>query len=152
MGKTSSGFRLDIDKGELDKLVRDLKELEGGKKQVAALRKNLKAAAEPAAGRVRANAAWSSRIPAAVAVRVAFTAKKGAGVSVYVKRKVAPHARPIENSGSPGTFQHYVFGTPTIVTQPARPFFFDEMASVMPEVEKAAAEAVDAAARAAGFR
>lgn len=148
----SSAFRLDIDPQELAGFVRDMKELEGGKKQVAALRKNLKAAAEPAAAQVRRNASWSSRIPAAVAVRVAFTAKRGAGVSVFVGRKAAPHARPIENFGSAGTFQHYTWGDAPIVTQQARPFFFDEMASVMPDVEKAALDAVDEAAKAVGFR
>ena len=148
----SESFRLDIDSADLGQLVRDLKELEGGKKQVAALRKNLKAAAEPAAAQVRRNASWSARIPAAVAVRVAFTAKKGAGVSVLVGRKKAPHARPFENDGSGGTFQHYVFGPPTVVTQSARPFFFAEMDKVMPDVEKAAGDAIEEAARSAGFR
>jgi hypothetical protein len=148
----SETFRLDIDPQELAGFVRDMKQLEGGKRQVAALRRNLKAAAEPAAAQVRRNASWSSRIPAAVAVRVAFTAKRGAGVSVFVGRKTAPHARPIENFGSAGSFQHFTWGTPPIVTQQARPFFFDEMASVMPEVEKAALEAIDEATKAAGFR
>ena len=147
-----AGFRVDIDAADLGDLVRAIKELEGGKKQVAALRKNLKAAADPATAQVRANASWSSRIPAAVAVRAAFTAKKGAGVSVFVSRKTAPHARPIENSGQAGTFQHYTWGDEPVVTQQARPFFFDEMASVMPDVEKAAADAIDEAAKAAGFR
>lgn len=149
----SSAFRLDIDPHELAAFVRDMKEMEGGKRQVKALRANLKRAAEPAAAQVRRNAApWSSRIPGAVGVRVAFTAKRGAGVSVFVGRKVAPHARPFENSGSRGTFEHYVFGPPTKVAQTARPFFFDNMAKVMPDVERAAADAVDEAARAVGFR
>lgn len=148
----SSAFRLDIDPHEVAAFVRDMKELEGGKKQVAALRKNLKAAAEPAAAQVRRNASWSTRIPAAVAVRVAFTAKRGAGVSVFVGRKLAPHARPFENFGSAGSFQHFTWGDRPIVTEPARPFFFREMEGVMPDVEKAAAEAVDQAAKADGFR
>ncbi len=145
-------FKVDIDAQALGQLARDLKELEGGKKQVAALRKNLKAAAEPAARQVRSNASWSSRIPAAVATRAAFTAKNGAGVSVFVKRKQAPHARPFENSGSGGTFEHYVYGPPNKATQQARPFFFDNMDKAMPDVEKAALEAMDEAAKAAGFR
>lgn len=148
----SSAFRLDIDPHELAGFVRDMKEMEGGKKQVAALRKNLKAAAEPAAAQVRRNASWSTRIPAAVAVRVAFTAKRGAGVSVIVNRNKAPHARPFENFGSAGSFEHFVFGPPTKVTEPARPFFFAEMEGVMPDVEKAAADAVEQAAQAVGFR
>lgn len=148
----SSAFRLDIDPNELAGFVRDMKQLEDGGRQVAALRKNLKSVAEPAAAQVRANASWSSRIPGAVAVRVAFTAKRGAGVSVFVKRKVAPHARPFENFGSRGTFQHYTYGKKPIITQAARPFFFNRMESVMPKVEKAALDAIDEAAKAVGFR
>lgn len=145
-------FRVDVDADQLGKLARDLKALEGGKKQVAALRKSLKAAAQPAAAQVRANASWSTRIPAAVAVRVAFTAKRGAGVSVFVGRRKAPHARPFENDGKGGTFTHLTFGKQPAVAQQARPFFFDQMESHMPKVEKAALEAMDEAARAAGFR
>jgi hypothetical protein len=144
--------KVDIDPQALGALVRDLKELEGGRRLVTALRKNLQAAAGPAADQVRSNAAWSTRIPAAVAVRAAFTAKRGAAVSVYVKRMVAPHARPMENSGRPGSFEHFTFGKQPIVTQQARPFFFAEMDTHMPAVEQASLEAIDEAARAAGFR
>lgn len=152
MARTShAAFRVSVDEGELRKLVADLKELEGGKKIVSALRRDLKAAADPMKRQVQANASWSSRIPGAVGVQVRFTAKR-VGVSVFVGRKKAPHARPIENSGKPGTFKHPLFGTSTTVRQAARPFFFGEMAKHMPEVEKAAAKAIDEAARAAGFR
>jgi hypothetical protein len=147
-----SSFRVEVDQAELRKLVADLKTLEGGKKQVAALRKNLKAAAEPMKRQVQANASWSSRIPGAVGMQVRFTAKK-VGVSVFVSRKKAPHARPIENAGRSGEFTHPLFGDPSHpVRQPARPFFFTEMARHMPEVEKACAAAIDEAARQAGFR
>lgn len=153
-----AAFRVSVDEGDLRKLVADLKELEGGKKMVTALRKNLKAAADPMKRQVQANASWSTRIPGAVGVQVRFTAKR-VGVSVFVSRKKAPHARPIENSGKAGTFKHPVFGRTTrrgnryvTAIQPARPFFFSEMAQHMPEVEKACAEAVEDAAKAAGFR
>lgn len=146
-----AAFRVSVDEGELRQLVADLKELEGGKKMVSALRKNLKAAADPMKRQVQDNASWSTRIPGAVGVQVRFTAKR-VGVSVFVGRKKAPHARPIENSGKPGTFKHPVFGTSAVVAQPARPFFFAEMEKHMPEVEKACAEAVEDAAKAAGFR
>lgn len=145
-------FRLDIDPQELGAFVRDMREMEGGAKVVNALRRNLRAAAGPAAAQVRSNASWSTRIPAAVAVRVAFTAKRGAGVSVVVNRRKAPHARPFENFGDGGSFQHFTFGKQPIINQTARPFFFDEMQSVMPAVERAAAAAVDEAAQAVGFR
>jgi hypothetical protein len=147
-----ASFRVQVDEGELRKLVADLKALEGGKKQVTALRKNLKAAAEPMKRQVQANASWSSRIPGAVGVQVRFTAKR-VGVSVFVSRKKAPHARPIENSGKSGEFEHPLFGDRSHpVLQPAKPFFFAEMARHMPEVEKACADAIDEAARSAGFR
>ena len=145
-------FRVNVDPQELGALQRDLKELEGGKAMVTALRRNLKAAAQPAVRQVKANASWSTRIPAATAARVAFTAKRGAGMSVFVNRKKAPHARPIENDGSPGSFQHFVFGHAPLVTQAARPFFFDQMDKAMPAVEAAVADAMEEAAKAAGFR
>lgn len=145
-----AAFRVDVDQGELRRLVADLKELEGGKAQVKALRKNLKAAAEPMKRQVQANGSWSRRIPGAVGVQVRFTAKR-VGVSIFVSRKKAPHARPIENSGKPGTFTHPIFGRDT-TTQAARPFFFNEMERHMPDVERAVGDAMEEAAREAGFR
>ena len=151
-------FRVKIDEGDLRKLAADLKELEGGRKQVASLRKSLKAAADPMKRQVQANASWSKRIPGAVGVQVRFTAKK-VGVSVFVSRTKAPHARPIENDGKEGTFLHPVFGRTkrrgsryVTAKQKARPFFFKEMEGHMPEVEQAALKAIDDAARGAGFR
>lgn len=149
-------IRVEVDPEELRRLAAGLAELEGGKKLQAALRKNLKAAAEPAAAQVRANAAWSSRIPAAVAVRVAFTSKRP-GVAVLVNRRKAPHARPLENDGKPGTFLAPVFGRRkgdayVTAARQARPFFFTDLAKTLPDVERAALDALDEAARAAGFR
>lgn len=151
-------MRLKIDAEELRALVVDLKQLEGGKKQVAMLRKNLQSAAGPAKAQVQSNASWSSRIPGAVGVQVRFTAKK-VGVSIFVSRKKAPHARPIEHDGQAGTFLHPVFGRTkrggkryVTAKQAARPFFFNEMARHMPDVEQAAADAIEEAARSAGFR
>ncbi len=75
MAPAEGSFRLQIDPQEISKLAADLKQLEGGKKQVAAFRQSLKAAADPAARQVRANASWSSRIPGAVGVQPRFTSK-----------------------------------------------------------------------------
>lgn len=158
MAKKHAAFRVEIDESDLRKVTAALKELEGGKKLTAALRKNLKAAAEPMKQQVKSNASWSTRIPDAVGVQVRFTAKR-TGVSIFVNRKKAPHARPIENDGKTGTFRHPVFGRTkrrgkryVTATQPARPFFFNDLARHMPEVEKAVLEAVEEAAKAAGFR
>lgn len=141
---------VNIDAEGLRQLVADMKELEGGKAQVAALRRNLKAAAEPAADQVRQNASWSTRIPAAVGVRVAFTARN-VGVTVFVNRKKAPGARPIENDSAFGSFTHPVFGHGS-TSQAAKPFFFDQIEQHLPAVERAASEAIEEAARTAGFR
>lgn len=140
-----------IDPQDLRGLMTALRQLEDGKVLAAALRKGLRNAADPIKRQVQANAAWSSRIPAAVAVGTAFS-KKRTGVFLRVSSKKAPHARPFENDGSGGTFRHPVFGSGTWVSQVARPFFFAETAQHMPEVERAALAAVDDAARQAGFK
>jgi hypothetical protein len=153
-----SAFRLDIDPADLRRFTKDMRDLGTGRKIQPLLRKNLKTAAEPAAAQVRANASWSSRIPGAVGVQTRFTGKRP-GVSIFVSRKKAPHARPLENSGKGGTFKHPVFARTkrggrryVTVQQQARPFFFNDLAKRMPEVDKAVGDAIDDAARAAGFR
>lgn len=150
-GARGGDVEVRFDADEVRTLVKDLKELEGGKQLAAALRRNLKAAAQPIARQVRSNASWSSRIPGAVTVGKAFTAKR-TGVFLRVNQKKAPHARAFENQGKSGTFRHRVFGKDVWVAQQARPFFFNETARHLPDVEKAAVLAVDEAARAAGFR
>jgi hypothetical protein len=132
-------------------LVKDLRQLEDGKQQAAALRRRLKAAADPIRAQVRANASWSRRIPGAVSIGTKFT-KRSTGVFIKVNSKRAPHARPLENNGQPGTFRHPVFGRDVWVVQRARPFFFADTARHMPQVEQAAIEAINDAARAVGFR
>lgn len=140
-----------VDPGDLRALMRDLKELEGGKPIAAALRKGLRKAADPIKRQVQGNASWSSRIPGAVSIGTAFSARR-TGVFLRVNAAKAPHARAYENDGKPGTFRHPVFGSNTWVAQAARPFFFAETQRHLPEVEQAAATAVDEAARSAGFR
>lgn len=140
-----------IDPGDLRALMRDLKALEGGKPIAAAMRKGLRKAADPIKRQVQSNASWSSRIPGAVSIGTAFSARR-TGVFLRVNSKKAPHARAFENSGRAGTFRHPVIGRDVWVSQAARPFFFAETQRHMPDVEKAAAEAVEQAARSAGFR
>lgn len=144
-------FDVRLDPGDLRSLMKALKEMEGGKPLANALRKNLRKAADPVKARVQANASWSSRIPGAVSIGTSFSAKK-TGIFIRVNASKAPHARPLENDGKQGVFRHPVFGSKTWVSQRARPFFFPEAARHMPEVEKAVLEAVEEAAKAAGFR
>lgn len=151
MPRGKQALDVQVDAGDLRALMQALKEMEGGKPLAAALRKGLRSAAEPIKRQVQGNASWSSRIPGAVSIGTAFSARR-TGVFLRVNAKKAPHARPFENDGKGGTFRHPVFGTDTWVTQSARPFFFPEALRHLPEVEEAAAKAVDEAARAAGFR
>lgn len=151
--RSAPSLELKFDAAEVRDLIADLRQLEGGKEIISALRRNLRAAAAPIKAQVQANASWSTRIPAAVAIGTAFGAKRTAGIFIRVNAKKAPHARPLENGGRAGTFRHPVFGNPQVwVSQPARPFFFGQAAQNIPQVERAAAEAVDEAARSAGFR
>ena len=89
------------------------------------LRPRLRLAGERLRGDIRSRAAtFSSRIPAAVRMSVAFGSKTG-GVRVYVSHKAAPEARQLENQGQAGSFRHPVYGNRDVwVSQTAHPFFF----------------------------
>lgn len=93
---------------------------------------------------IQAGAGFSSRIPGAVRIGVAFGSKTG-GVRIYVDQKKVPHARPIENLGRAGTFRHPVFGNREVwVEQPAQPFFFPAVKRNRAQVRELVADAVRA--------
>ncbi|MEV7908512.1 hypothetical protein AB0P04_43675, partial [Streptomyces anulatus] len=107
---------------EIRKLIADLGRVP------AELRKELRPAIQRAAREVlteaRSRASWSSRIPGAMRIAVRFTGK-AAGASVVVSAARAPHGRPYEHLGSPGTFRHPAYGNRRVwVEQAARPFLF----------------------------
>lgn len=89
------------------------------------VRPHIRRAADGLLQQVRANASWSTRIPAATRLKVSFT-QRGGGISVITDSKAAPHARPLEggSQGRRGVNRHPVFGRDTWVDQPTRPFFF----------------------------
>jgi hypothetical protein len=119
---------------------------------VAELRRALKQAAEPVRRQVQANAAiFSRRIPRAVTIGTAFSAKR-TGIFIRVNAKRAPHGRPLENDGNGGTFRHPVFGHDRWVTQAARPFFYRGAEEHFDDVEKTVIEVMDTVAKKAGFR
>lgn len=105
-----------------------------------AIRRAVLGATAEFVGDVKADAAWSSRIPAAIRTTTSF-AKRGAGVRVAVDRKKAPHARPYEGmapGGNAAYFRHPVYGNrEKWVTQATRPFF-------RPNVEKHRSKVLDA--------
>lgn len=118
-------------------IIVDARSLHAFAKQLAAiepklrvlLRREMVKAGGDAADAIRKQADWSSRIPAAVRVKVSFAAR-GAGVSVVVDRKKAPEGRVLENRGKTGKFRHPVHADPAKprdqwhwVEQDAQPFF-----------------------------
>lgn len=94
---------------ELRKLIRDFKKLPPALRKE--LRPALKKGAQPILADARRRASWSTRIPKATRLSTSFTARRG-GVKIVVSAKRAPHGRPYENLGDPGTFRHPVFAHP----------------------------------------
>lgn len=116
------------------------------------MRPKLRHAGQAALMSVRALAAWSTRIPAATRLSVSF-AKKNPGVSIVVNRNRAPHARPYEHGGNPGTFRAPLFGNRRRwYSHQARPFLEPGARPHFERVDNEIRDAVDEAARKAGFR
>ena len=96
------------------------------------------------------NASWSSRIPAALRVRVRF-GTRNPGVFVFADSARAPHARPYEGMTGRNPFRHPVFGnTEAWVNQAARPFLAPALKANESVVKAAMQEAVNEAFRKAG--
>lgn len=116
------------------------------------LRRSFRAAGETALTKARSNAGWSSRIPQAISLRTSTRGPR-TGVALRVDPRV-PHARPYEGlrRGGGRTFRHPVFGGAEWVTQATRPYLRPAVDSVSEVVMSAARDAVQSAARSAGFR
>lgn len=122
MGRRRRGWG--VDTAELEWLVKEFSQVPNELRP--AIRAAARGAAQGFTSAVKADASWSSRIPAAVKVSTSF-AQKGAGVKVGVDSTRAPHARPYEGlaaGGNRASFRHPVFGNREVwVTQTTRPFF-----------------------------
>lgn len=117
------------------------------------LRRGFRAAGAKALSRAKSNASWSSRIPAAITVRP-MTGSRSAGVFLRVNADRAPHARAYEGiSRSSGTryFRHPVFGRDAWVAESTRPFLTPAIDAARGDTQKAALDAIQAAARAGRF-
>jgi HK97 gp10 family phage protein len=135
---------------EVEKLIRDLNGVPPDLKRK--LRPKLRKAGEVVAEDARRRAAWSTRIPKATRVSTSFTLRRP-GVSVVVDKKKAPHARPYEHGGQPGTFRHPRWGDRRHwFDQKARPFLAPALAAKNDEAGRLIAAAVDETTRDAGFR
>ena len=83
----------------------------------------LRAAAGPVLADAKGNASWSTRIPASLSLRNAFTGSNP-GVYFVARAAVAPHARPYEGIEGNSTFRHPLNypGQRGYVPQATRPF------------------------------
>lgn len=137
---------------DVRKLINDLRKIGDGVGRN--LGKEFKRAAEPVAAQARANASWSSRIPAALTVGVS-SSRRYPGAQIKVSKDRAPHARLYEfGSGRrTATFRHPVYGNrQNWVEQSTRPFIRPAVRAKGDGFIKACDRAVDEAARANGFR
>lgn len=124
----------------------------------AELRRGFRQAGAKALARAKANASWSSRIPAAISVRP-MTGARSAGVFLRVNRERAPHARAYESLGTGArVFRHPVFADGEVgrngwrwVAQESRPFIVPAVNASRDDAQRAALDAVTAAARVGRF-
>jgi hypothetical protein len=139
---------MSVDRGQLQALIRDLGAIP------PTVRKTMRPAVAEAGRRVLAqmkrDSSWSSRIPGAILMRAATGGT--VGVTFRVNSGRAPHARPYEHDGAPGTFRHPVFGNREVwVSQAARPFFYRAVQDNADAVVEALGDAIEQAAREHGF-
>lgn len=118
------------------------------------LRPRLRRAGEITLAKARANASWSSRIPASMSLTVSFS-KRAPGVTIVASLDQAPHARAFEGIVSE-TFRHPVFevsgrDTPWVV-QAARPYLRPAAQATGGAVVDEAIAAVDEALAGTGWR
>lgn len=112
------------------------------------LRPEFLRAGQPILADARGRAGWSTRIPAALRLRVGKSRKRP-GVQFVVSAARAPHGRLFEF----GPFRHPVFGNREWwVTQEGRPFLMPAIRAGRDEFVRAANRAVETAARRRGWR
>lgn len=120
----------------------------------SALRPALDEAARVIADKAKENAAYSTRIPAAIYTRAKFGARTG-GAVVGVDAAKAPEARVLElgNEGRrSATFRHPLFGNTNYwYPQDRQPFLFPALAEKRAEAVAIVEAAVKEAARAGGL-
>lgn len=136
------------DTRDLHKLAQDLRGAD--RKLEREMKREMAALGEPIRQAVVREASWSKRIGPATKVNTRFT-KRTQNVIVTVNRNKAPHARPLENNGESGTFQH---PTPNggVATQQARPFFGKAVTSQDHRIDKQVNEAAERWERRLGFK
>lgn len=138
---------MSVDRSELQALIRDLGAVPPAVRRT--LRSGFVQVGQPVLQEMRRRASWSTRIPGATSMTQSGTAL---GLRFRVDSGPAPHARPYENDGSPGTFRHPVYGhRDRWVSQEARPFFYGVVADKADEVRDAIGDIIMQAAHENGF-
>jgi hypothetical protein len=138
---------MSVDRSQLQNLIRDLHEVPPAIRRE--FRPIVKKAAAPTLTRMKSNASWSTRIPGAITMRAANTT---AGVQFRTDAGRAPHARPIEHDGEPGTFRHPVYGNREVWRpQAARPFFYRAVEATADQVRDGIADGLMQIAAQHGF-
>jgi hypothetical protein len=140
---------MSVDRAQLQILIRDLGAIPPAVQKT--MRPAVLKAGRPVLAQMRANAAWSTRIPGAISMRASGTSP---GVEFRVNAGRAPHARPYENGSlrNPGMVRHPVFGNREVWREtPIRPFFFRAVQEKADEVANALGDAVMDAAAQHGF-
>lgn len=134
---------------EIKQFFRDFKQMPDQVRKQA--RPMLRETAKDPLAEARKNASWSTRIPGATRVSLRFS-RRFSGVTLYVNRRQAPHARPFENKGKSGQFRHPVYGRKAWVNQTARPFFYEVSGEWHANVIKNLGDVVDRVTRDHGFK
>jgi hypothetical protein len=137
-----------ISRVELQKLIDDFGEIPPDLRRE--LPKAIKQASQPVLGQMKANSAWSARIPASIRIQVS-SAGGGAGVRIIGGNANTPHAVLYEGlHGDPfraplyGNREHwYAHG--------ARPFFYRALEQKGAEVVEKVGDAVEEVVRRHGF-
>jgi hypothetical protein len=134
---------------EVGELIRDLGHIPGDAQRY--VRPAILRAGSDVLHRARANASWSTRIPAATRLSVRFS--RNPGVDVITDGRRAPHAAVYENEGKPGRLAHPLFGNRSHWYRfAARPYLGPAMDAEAPHAVAAIADAVDRALWNAEFR
>lgn len=114
------------------------------------LRPALRAAGQEILRTAALNSMWSSRIPAALELRVSFSGRRS-GVFIRVDKAKAPHARPFEGILA-DTWRHPIFGNRTVwVEQASRPFLLLAVEENAQSTSLMIADAIDKAMTKTGF-
>jgi len=135
----------------------DLAEVQGLAARLARIpndfRRETRKALQPVGQRIlrdaQANASWSSRIPAAIALRVTLAGRRP-GIALRVSVGQAPHARVFE--GLLGdTFRHPLFGDEPWYAQAARPYALPAVVAGGEQIAEEIGRVVDAIHAKAGL-